>query len=226
MHIVICEDMKVYQDRLCLLIRDCIEKEFHGNCEISVFDSGEELLPEYEAGKFNMIFMDYYMEGRTGLEIAREIRKQDEAVPIIFASSERMIHISGVRAIGILPKPYEAALVRNMLRSAVREEKEAEYIDFRSNGKTRRVLRENILYTQMKKDNCSVALMQDAFKADNVEETLKNLSEFFQCGREYILNCRHIKKLDFCQAVMRNGYHIPLGLKNYFILARRLRARP
>ena len=49
------------------------------NC--TQFGSSEELLEAFRPGKFDLLLMDIYMDGMTGVEAVQKIREMDEAHP-------------------------------------------------------------------------------------------------------------------------------------------------
>lgn len=51
------------------------------------YRSGEEFLSQWETGKFDIVILDIYMSGLTGIEIAYKIREQDEHVVLAFCTS-------------------------------------------------------------------------------------------------------------------------------------------
>ena len=51
------------------------------------FSGGEALLQSYEPFRYAVIFMDIYMDGATGIETAREIRKADEDAKLVFLTT-------------------------------------------------------------------------------------------------------------------------------------------
>ncbi|MCQ2483245.1 MAG: response regulator, partial [Clostridia bacterium] len=56
------------------------------NFKISEFKSGIDLLNHQEISSFDLILLDYEMEGMTGFETARLIRKNNYNVPIAFVT--------------------------------------------------------------------------------------------------------------------------------------------
>ena len=77
--IAVCDDEKVIREQIVHLI----DKQGTG-CRIWQFGTGEELLGGRK--HFDIIFLDIQMEGRNGIETAREIRKYDERAVIVFVT--------------------------------------------------------------------------------------------------------------------------------------------
>jgi len=54
---------------------------------ITVFHSGEAFIAKWEAGLYDIIVLDIYMDGMTGIDIAYKIRERDDRVGLVFCTS-------------------------------------------------------------------------------------------------------------------------------------------
>ena len=61
--------------------------EHNDEISTSVFDSGEAFLQNFVPNKYDIVFMDIYMEGMSGVETARRMRALDNEVILIFLTS-------------------------------------------------------------------------------------------------------------------------------------------
>jgi DNA-binding response OmpR family regulator len=79
--------------------------------EVTLFRNGEEAWNHFERSKFDMLLLDIMMPKRDGISLAREIRKVDAQIPIIFltAKGQKEDKILGfkVGADDYLTKPFE-----------------------------------------------------------------------------------------------------------------------
>lgn len=84
------------------------KRETPEEIEIVTYSSGELLLSQYNLA-WDIICLDIDMPGRDGIEIAKEIRKKDEQVIIIFITNMAQMAIRGyeVRALDFLIKPVD-----------------------------------------------------------------------------------------------------------------------
>lgn len=73
----------------------------------AVFESGEALLAGFAPDTFDVIFLDIYMSGMTGMEAAKKIREQDSACQLIFTTTTREFAVDSydVAAAFYLVKP-------------------------------------------------------------------------------------------------------------------------
>jgi len=103
----LCDDEARELDRLERLVIGYGGKKAE-TFQIHRFLSGEELLEAISAGEsFDLLFLDIYMSGADGIEVARKVREAGAAGEIIFATSSTEHAVNGyrVRAIQYLLKP-------------------------------------------------------------------------------------------------------------------------
>ena len=76
--------------------------------ELLEFDSGEAFLTAEKERRFTAAFLDIYMEGMTGMEAARALRKTDTDCLLVFTTTSTDHALEGfqVRALHYLVKPF------------------------------------------------------------------------------------------------------------------------
>jgi DNA-binding response OmpR family regulator len=72
---------------LCYIIRDNLEQN---NYNVVVADDGEKALKLFRSGNFALIILDVMLPKLDGFSVAREIRKNDELIPILFLTARSM----------------------------------------------------------------------------------------------------------------------------------------
>jgi len=95
--------------------------------EIKAFaQSGEEALELIKQQKFDLILLDIYMPGITGLELLSQIRKMDKSIDVIVISAARdSLNIKKALQYGVvdyLIKPFEFERFKNALTSYIERE--------------------------------------------------------------------------------------------------------
>ena len=85
--------------------------------ELTYFQSGEAFLRVWQPGAFELIVLDIFMEKLTGMDVAKEIRKTDSDVRLVFCttSNEFASESYEVNACYYLHKPFDRDRVKAML---------------------------------------------------------------------------------------------------------------
>lgn len=152
MRIAICDDEKNIRE----LIANKVEKQYP-DAEIIFFQSGEELLLVDES--IDILFLDIQMSGIDGMETARELRKKDKSVILVFVTAveEYVFQAFDVRAFNYIVKPIDDGKFSDVLHRAVDEwssqninEKEPEerYVLINNSGVHTKVILDEIVYPQ------------------------------------------------------------------------------
>ena len=86
LNIAICDDDDLIAHQIESVLHNIGDEE-NVKIDTDVFYSGNDLVREISSGKkFDLIYMDIQMENGDGITAAKNIRKKDEDVMIIFIS--------------------------------------------------------------------------------------------------------------------------------------------
>ncbi len=109
---VVDDDIQMYR---CL--QTYLSELLCDSVDITHFASGEAILRDYEPGTFDLIVLDIFMNGLDGVETAREIRRSDSEVKIVFCTSSNEFASESyeVSASYYLTKPFSIDKVKTML---------------------------------------------------------------------------------------------------------------
>lgn len=109
MNIAIIDDLSECREE----IRNSLQRFFSKYYEeeplsIMEYSSGEEFLSGFQKETFDLIFIDQYMKGISGIETGKRIRQSDDLVPLVFITTSRdhAIESYQVKASGYLLKPF------------------------------------------------------------------------------------------------------------------------
>ena len=85
---------------------------------IDTYRSGQSFLDHWTAGQYDVIILDIFMGGITGVEVAKEIRRTDRDVKLVFCShsNEFATESYEVNARYYLLKPATPGSITNMLQ--------------------------------------------------------------------------------------------------------------
>ena len=119
MRIALVDDSEIERGILLSLITDYgYEKQilFESDC----FESGDAFLSSFSYDKYDIVFMDIFMNGMSGVETARKMRQIDSHVILIFltASADYMSDAFCVHAFHYILKPYQKDAIFTCLNDA------------------------------------------------------------------------------------------------------------
>ena len=171
--------------------------------ECSEYSSGEEFLKEYK-DSFDVIFLDIEMNEINGMDVAREIRKNNEVAVIIFVTRLLSYAIEGysVSAFDYVLKPFdknEFNTKMNRVLKKVEESKLEKSILVKTNYKDRvikikdikfvEVMGHNILFHTKDETISSWGTLNDVIAQINSES-------FGSCNRCYYVNFNYVTGME------------------------------
>ena len=195
--IAVCEDTLADSD---LLLHHIAESGIAAERE--VFTSGEALLSSFLPGKYDLIFLDIYMGGIRGVEVAAEIRKADRTVTLIFTttSTEHTLESYRLKAASYLEKPVRQADVQETLELALSKRNTAAYISLLIEGTNQKLPLESILFFEQQNHavmvhrQTGILRTSQTVKLNHIEPQLPDC--FFRCHHSYIVNLHAIRAVD------------------------------
>lgn len=216
MQIAICEDKKTDAVYLTgLLERWMTEQQVLA--EISLFENGEDLLAAWEPGRFQIVFMDIYLEGRDGIEICKVIRRSDPACVFILTtvSTDHGLQGFAIGATHYLLKPVRPNMLHDALERCRNQlEEYARYIEISENRVPVKILLRNLQYIEVFGNNC---VIHAANREHTVYATLDSLMEhlemppFVRCHRSYAVNLHYVAQMEEKRFLLKDGVGIPVS---------------
>ena len=196
--------------------------------ELLEFDSGEAFLAAEKERRFTAAFLDIYMEGLSGMDAARELRKTDTDCLLVFTTTSTDHALEGfqVRAFHYLVKPFSetelSGLLDEMLSKLPRPEP---ILTVKVDGSDIRLRYRDIISAEhfahminIRTTAGKTLATRQSFKA--FTEPLKKDPRFFVCGRGAIINMENAADFqDPVEMIPRyvkeweNGYKIVIGIK-------------
>ena len=222
MKIAVCDDEKIYLDRLQDMLLEYLKHSQIHNYEIEVYASGNDLLENFAAGAFDYIFLDADMPQLNGFDTARKIREMDVDVNIVFVTHmEDHIHM-GYRygAKEYLCKPVSqqqiSVLMERLLDEHVRKQGDGFYAVRLKDGGTAYLRLSDVLYFESQ-DHYILAVMASnkIIFRDQLLRLAADLEEkgFIRTHQSYLVNIRHVFKDFGDQIVLIDGARLPISRK-------------
>ena len=184
--------------------------------EVLEFDSGESFLAAVKERRFAAAFLDIYMEGISGMDAARELRKTDADCLIIFTTTSTDHALEGfqVRALHYLVKPFSdeelSGLVDELLARLPRPEP---FLTIKVSGSDVRLCYRDIVSAEhfahminIRTTAGKTLATRQSFKA--FTEPLKKDPRFFVCGRGAIINMENAADFQDAAFCMTDGSRV------------------
>lgn len=207
--IAVCEDDRADRDRLRGLIGA-------GGIPASVaeFETGEAFLSAWQPERFDLIFMDIYLEGLSGVEAVRRVRERDESVPVAFTTTSQDFALDSYRlnVERYIEKPVSQKAVDEILALALNKKSERSR-DVIQLGRRNplRLPAPRLRYVEQQGHDLVFFLsggdvMKRKGKLDEIAPLLESYP-FFRCHKSYLVNLSYVTGIDRERMVfqMREG---------------------
>lgn len=220
--IAICDDVSTDRDSLVSMIN-----ESYSQYDCSTYDSGESLLWDLENGnKFDIIFLDIFMTGITGVETAKRIRAESLNVLIIFVSSSDDFYRESydLYAFNYLIKPLEKQKLMEVLDRAITDlnKDTNQVIRFSYDNRLHTINCSQLLYITSDKHNIYFHLLNNqTLKAyGKIDDFIAQLPAkvFLRCHQSYIVNLKHVTQMTTSEFIL-GEIKVPISRK-YSVLSK------
>jgi DNA-binding LytR/AlgR family response regulator len=215
MQIAIVDDLKNERDLLSSYIaRYCQENNI--SLKLASFACGEEIIAAKNT-PFDIIFLDIYMPGLSGLETAKEIRKEDTACLLVFSTTSPDFAVKSfrVRAFDYLVKPYEYAQLAEIMALAEKAlNKSSRYIEVKESREMVKILIRDILYADYDNHYIQIHTKDNIIKTylafQDFSPLLLKYPQFLNCYRNCIINMDSVASLYENDFLLTSGERIPI----------------
>jgi len=215
MNIAVCEDKAYDRDVLCAYIRDYCDKNCYEG-KIDAFDTGEALLDAFLPGRFDLVFLDIFLPGFSGVEVAGKIREIDRDCMLVFITISRDYTAEGfdLQASSYVVKPVDRAKMEKALHMCRGSfEKNSRTIEVPKSGGNLAISIADLLYVEIY-DKDAVLHMKKGTVTSRIPldelETRLGGEPFLRCHRSYIINMNYVDDMRDNGFLMRNGAFVPM----------------
>lgn len=223
MQIVICDDEQEIRN----MLEEKIKRRYP-KFNVQFYSSGEELLLSNSCP--DILLLDIQMEGKNGMETAREFRKNHKNTILIFitAFEEYVFEAFDVGAFHYLIKPFDDIKFDTVLTNAVKEgqdRRNRELTNFKKNmpsllittgGKHIAVHLEDIIYAEVfdRKVILHTVYADVEYYGKMKELQAKTGDDFYRPHRAYLVNFKYIRKYDATTIYLEKGQAL-MAKQNY-----------
>lgn len=218
MKAAVIDDLALCREEMHSCFSRYLEENFAGEIpDIDDFSCGEDFLSVFEAEAYDIIFIDQYMDGLSGIDTATRIRGKDALVALVFVttSKEHAIDSYGVRACGYLVKPYTYDDFKKTMELARLDKlRNARSVQIE---KTKVLLRDILWcdrdkhYVEIHTDKRGVLRIRTPF-ADFAEQ-LAPYPQLLACYRGSIVNLDRAERIEELEFIMDTGERVPFSVR-------------
>ena len=216
MRIAIADDSRDDIEHLKSELSKGLAEYGYSNEIFEVYDSGEALVGKFEAGRYDLVFLDIYMSGMNGIDAAKEIRRKDKDVRLIFSTSSNdfAAHSYQLSADYYILKPYTGEDVRRMLHLINLDKFEEErMVEFPDKSRCRL---HDILYSEYSNHKITIHLEDGDelyvwMSHAELEQLLENKGDFFTCTKGIVINLEKVVSFTEDSVKLNNGSLVPVS---------------
>ena len=182
---------------------------------LDAFDSAESFLFHYaDENDYDILLLDIEMAAMDGVTMAKQLRKDNETVQIIFITGYTDYIAEGyeVAALHYLVKPVKEEKLFSVLdRAAEKLRKNEKVLHFEISGEMVRVPVYQIRYAEVMANYVTIHAAEDVTVKMTLGDLEKELDErFYRAGRSIIVNLTQISRVTKTEIKLSDGTVIPL----------------
>ncbi len=219
LRIAFCEDNQEEQQQVLETL-----KKSHFTTKVDVFANGEAFLQAFHPYQYDLILMDIFMGGLTGIEVVTKIRMMDNHVLVAFITSSMDFTLESYRldAIKYIEKPVTKKSIADTLQMARMKQQTLDKLEIRIQNTTMVYPLHNILYLEQKARNLLIYLLNGEVVSAN--KKLSDVAEqllgkgFLHCHKSYLVNLAHVRGInrELCLFEMQNGSKVYIRQRGFW----------
>lgn len=224
----ICDENKKDLSQLNTIVKEILD-EFSISYNIRQYDCGEKLLESSLV--FHFIFLDTVINGKNGIEIAKQMYQKNHSTKIIFQTSFEEYckeAINKCHAFAFLEKPIQKNLLEEQIREAIQsneniQENKIRFVNIKYVINGREVKKpvfnisiQKIIYFEYLKQRKEIKMITEkgdfifSEAMNQLEERMKPLGFEISC-RGILINLEKVIRIKGYTIVLDNGSLLPLS---------------
>ena len=213
MRIAICDDQAVCLEQTLSAVRKCVSIS---EARIDLYKSGLAFLKEFNSRPYDLVFLDIEMPEIDGITLAKNLRKLNADVPIIFLTSHLEYALVGyeVNALRYLTKPVDTEKLREVLSIVMDRMRQQRILWIKTDMGEQKLPVKDILYMEAQNQNIMIHTVKDAYCVRyNLSDYEKELSQdgFFRIHRGYLVSLSRIKSVGKGETILANNTALPVS---------------
>ena len=219
MKFAICDDNSIDSNYVYELVKKWSNENKY-QVDIETFSSAESFLFHYVDNKdYDVLLLDIEMKKMDGVSLAREIRKTNKNVQIIFITgySEYIAEGYDVEALNYLMKPFKTEKLYEVLNKAVTKIIQNEkHLLLNTFDEIIRISLHDIIYIDVDRNYTTIHSNKNYTIKMTLADIENELDErFFRISRSIIINLKYINRVTKRDVYLTNGSILPLPRGKY-----------
>lgn len=189
--------------------------------KLHCFTNGERFLDVCLKTQFDIVFLDIYMEGMDGMQVARALREKGSNCLIVFVTNSCAYAIEGywVKAFHYLLKPYSKEEFGSIMERCIAAlDINAHSINIKEGRSMREVFIRDICYVDMRKHYVQIHTEREIIKSRMYFKEIAALLDhnyFLPCYRNVMVNMDKIEKMKEQDFILKNRERVPIQRSRY-----------
>lgn len=217
MNIAICDDEKIF----CCELNDLLLQYAHDrmlHISVTAFESGNELLLSEE--KFDIVFMDYKMNGYNGIQTAEQMRRlgRNETVIFLSAYGEVVYDTFAVNTFRFLLKPLDTDKLFKALDDYFDTVKPDDALFIKLGDKSWKINCSDIIYAEADRKHTIIRTSERIFEIPRCLSEIEAMlpkDKFIRTHRSYVVGFSHIINHSRETILLDNGEKSNIGRTYY-----------
>lgn len=218
----IVENETAARDYVQSMIEEWASETGH-SLQLAGYASAEEFLFKYEMpDMLDIVFLDIMLGAMNGMELARNIRKQDKGLQIVFLTGVQDFVFEGyeIGAVRYLLKPVKKTELHSTLQNCCEKilHRKTEYFAFRYQGESLRIAFSDILFVRVEGHYLQMKTCRETYEwkgsLAQVSESLDK-KRFVFVNRSAIVNLEYVVRITREECFLENGEVLPVSRGAY-----------
>lgn len=218
--VAICDDLEDERRALAQMVRGYARRRGR-TVRFRFFASGDELLASSQQLRTcQILFLDIYMPGLSGVETARRLRAAGYGASIVFAttSTDHGVDSFEVRASDYLVKPFRQEEVDRALDWCLEHMPEPlRSLSVYAEREPQEFPLASVLYIEVLGHQSHIHTLRQTVvvrkSLDDLERAVDS-PDFFRCHRSFLVNLNHVERIESSDFLMSDGARIPISSPN------------